>query len=235
MRVHVFQHVEHEDPGCLLLWARERGHVVTTTHFHKNESSPKEEMADLIIVMGGPMNVYEEEKYPWLADEKKSIEKMIRAGKPVMGICLGAQLIASVLGAKVRKNRVKEIGWFPITMSLLALKHDLFSGFPEMMDVFHWHGDTFDVPAGSFCLGSSECTQNQGFQFGDKVIGLQFHMECTKENVEKFLKEDTGELKEPSPYIQGPEKILGKADVLVRPMNELCYILMDRLAARTSL
>jgi GMP synthase (glutamine-hydrolysing) len=228
MRILVYQHAPHEDPGSALDWMKTRGCSSQIVHLHAGEDCPAVSAADGLVLMGGPMNVYEEEKYPWLRSEKKSIAAFLDAGKPVLGICLGAQLIAAVLGAKVRKNKVKEIGWYPVRFSHTALEHPLFHGFPETAEVFQWHSDTFDIPAGAFSLGSSSCTQNQGFCFRDLAVGFQFHMECTAGNIQKFLAEDSGELRESSPYIMSRELIWKKAETHAASLNSLFGKFLDR-------
>src|SRR5271170_6697939 len=117
MRIHYFQHVPFEGLGCIAQWAAEKEHTVTATRFYLDEPAPNPGEIDWLVVMGGPMNIYEEAEYPWLAREKRFIGEAIRGGKTVIGICLGAQLIADVMGGPVTRNLEKEIGWFPIELT----------------------------------------------------------------------------------------------------------------------
>jgi len=153
------------------------------------------------------MNIYEEDKYPWLIQEKEFIKKNISEGKKVLGICLGAQLIADTLGAKVYKNQYKEIGWFPIKLQ----KNKIFKGLPEIVNVLHWHGDTFELPKGAELLASSEACINQGFIYNQKVIGLQFHFEMSAPSVKVLLKNCKDELVK-GKFIQTEDYLLSQPE-----------------------
>jgi GMP synthase (glutamine-hydrolysing) len=175
------------------------------------------------------MSVHDESAYHWLADEKKLIERAIRTGKRVFGVCLGAQLLADVLGARVYKNRYKEIGWFPVHLTCQATSSSLLADFPESFPAFHWHGETFEVPAGALHLAWSEACDNQAFEFAGTVLGLQFHLEVTPGSVRALIKNcradiSTGRNQQP------PEQMLAfrKEFGTVRP---LLYRMLDRLAA----
>ncbi len=149
-----------------------------------------------LIVMGGPMNVDEVEKYPALADEVRWLRQAVDALLPVLGVCLGAQLLAKALGSPVYANRVKEIGWYEIDFLPAALTDPLFENVSPQTTVFQWHGDTFDLPAGAVQLARSPRCENQAFRFGDRAYGLQFHMEVTTAIIESWLCEsgNCGEL-----------------------------------------
>ena len=138
MRIHYLQHVPFENPAMLVTWAHERGHRLTGTHLYNFEAVPEPDQFDWLVIMGGPMNIYEEEQYPWLGYEKDCIRKAIEQDKVVLGICLGAQLIADVLGGKVTKNPVAEIGWLPVTLYKEKIQGKFFDGFPESFPVFQW-------------------------------------------------------------------------------------------------
>ncbi len=130
------------------------------------------------------MNVYEEAEYPWLAAEKAFIAAAIGAGKPVLGICLGAQLIAAVLGGTVSKGPQPEIGWYPVELTPAGRELPLFAGFPDRFTALHWHGDTFSIPPGATHVASSAACANQAFAYdGGRVVGLQFHLEETRESL----------------------------------------------------
>lgn len=164
------------------------------------EKLPRADDFDWLVILGGPMNIYEEDKYPWLADEKRLIQQAIDQGKIVLGICLGGQLIADVLGGKVSRNEYKEIGWHPVVMTPEALDSPLFRDFSPSFIAFHWHGDTFEIPPGAVRLAVSRACANQGFEDG-RAIGLQFHLEYTKESIEKII-ENCGEELVEGKYIQ---------------------------------
>ena len=156
--------------------------------------------------MGGPMNVYEEQTYPWLAREKDLIKDAIDAHKIVLGICLGAQLIASVLGAAVTKNHEQEIGWFPCTLTDEGRRCPLFAQFPRRFDALHWHGDTFELPDGALLIASSEACTDQAFVYKEKVIGLQFHLESTARSIDRLIANCGNELAG-GRYIQSIEQL----------------------------
>ena len=137
-----------------------------------------------LIVMGGPMGVYQTERYPWLRDEMALINDSIKRNLPVLGICLGAQILAAALGAKVERNaNGKEIGWYPITLEAAAKEDRLCRDLPGTLTPFHWHGDIFELPEGAVSLASSEKTPCQAFRYGDKAYGFQFHFEVTRDAV----------------------------------------------------
>lgn len=175
MLIQILQHVPFEGPGSLLDHFHAAGDSVTFTDLYSGEPLPSIEAFDWLVVMGGPMGVNDEAEFPWLVSEKALIREAINSGKIVLGICLGSQLIASALGAAVTKNAHKEIGWFPIRCTSEASTF----GFPRELTVFHWHGDTFALPAGAVALASSEGCANQGFAIGNRVLALQFHPEVT--------------------------------------------------------
>lgn len=146
---------------------------------------------DALILMGGPMNVDETKKYPFLAEEVKLIQKVIEDGKPVLGICLGSQLIAKALGSKVYPNPSgREVGWKPLELSMNGILDPLFKEFPNNTQVLHWHGDTFDLPKAAVHLASTEKTQNQAFRYGENVYALQFHLETTGEMIKDWIESD---------------------------------------------
>ncbi len=225
MRLHSFQHVPFEGLGNIEKWAQGKGVSITTTSFWNNPVLPNADDFDFLVVMGGPMNIYEEKKHPWLRQEKKAIEQAIIKGKMVMGVCLGAQLIADVLGAKVTQNPEKEIGWFPMRWTPEARKLSLFEFFPETMTVFHWHGDTFNLPEGAVPLAESEGCKNQAFLYHNHVLALQFHMETTSESASLLLAHCKDELK-PGKYIQAEEAI--RSEIRHYPLLEKrLYQLLD--------
>lgn len=226
MRVHYLQHVPFEGLGNMEEWLEKRGAEITSTRFfqsldHSNRLPGLDEI-DFLIIMGGPMSVNDEADLPWLVQEKSFVRSVIASGKPVLGVCLGAQLIASCLGAKVFANEVKEIGWWPVTGNAV----DLLAGFsfPDSVEVFHWHGETFDLPPGAQLMVSSKACVNQGFVLDGKVVGLQFHLETTHSSAEKLVEHCRDELVA-GPYIQPESDILAtdrkKYDEIKRVMANL--------------
>ncbi len=203
MHAHILQHVPFEGPGSIGDWLAGNAARVSSTRFFEAAQLPPPAGIDLIIALGGPMSVNDETQFPWLQDEKRFLAEAITGGKAVLGICLGAQLIASALGARVYPGAGKEIGWFPISAEPAAA--GCFA-FPARTDVFHWHGETFDLPAGAVRLASSAACRNQAFQIGARVIGLQFHLETTPGSAAALIDHCVDELV-PGRYIQ-PEAAL---------------------------
>ena len=218
MRVHYLQHVPFEGLGSMEPWFMEEGWEITSTPFFESAALPDLDQVDLLVAMGGPMSVNDEEEFPWLVGEKQFIGAAIEAGKAVLGVCLGAQLIASAMGARVFGNRFKEIGWFPIQ----GVGSGAGSGFrfPSSVEVFHWHGETFDLPPGAVRLARSEGCENQAFQLGRSVMGLQFHLETTPEAAAALVSNCRDELS-PSRYVQSESTILGAGQGRYRAINGL--------------
>ena len=203
MRVHVLQHLPFEDLGTIAANLEARRAEIRYTRFYENPKLPALDGIDLVIAMGGSMSVNDEQKLPWLKPEKQFIRDAISREIPVLGVCLGAQLIASALGARVYRNCFKEIGWFPIRG--VQVPDGVFS-FPDECPVFHWHGETFDLPEGSIRLAESAGCKNQAFQLKRNVIGLQFHLETTPANAAALLDHLRDDLT-PGPHVQTEAEI----------------------------
>ncbi|MGF1586458.1 MAG: type 1 glutamine amidotransferase [Bacteroidales bacterium] len=218
MRAHYLQHVPFEGPGSIEPWLEANGYELTYTRFFELTDLPNTREIDFLVIMGGPMSVNDEDKFPWIVLEKQFIREIIGFGKPVLGICLGAQMIASAMGARVFPNHIKEIGWFPIH-SVESGDSSLFN-FPPSETVFHWHGETFDLPPGSILLAKSEGCENQAFQLGKSVIGLQFHLETTPESAWQIVSHCREELI-PSIYIQTEEEIMSASPDRYKSINHL--------------
>lgn len=229
MKVHWFQHVPFEGLGSIADWIRRGRHTLGVTRFHREEPLPAVADVDLLVVMGGPMNVREESKYPWLTREKRFIGAVIAAGREVLGVCLGAQLVADVLGARVYASGEKEIGWFAIETTEAAPASRLFGRFPQRLEVFHWHGDTFDIPSGALHVARSEGCSHQAFAYGERVIGLQFHLEMTQAGARQLIGHCSDELVG-GRYIQKPRQMLADA-IRFDAVNGVMDGLLDRLAA----
>ncbi len=207
MKFLFLQHVPFETPGKIQDYVVSRGYRYSFVKFFESWVLPSPNENDVIVVMGGPMNIYEYEKYPWLKEEKKFLEEVIKADKKVLGICLGAQLLADVLGGKIIKNREKEIGWFDVGLTKEGLRSPIFRGFPERFPAFHWHGDMFTIPDCAIRLAYSEACDNQAFIYGNNVVGLQFHFETTPELVENLLTFAKSDLSGGGKFVQTPRKI----------------------------
>lgn len=206
MRLHYLQHVPFEDLALIAPWARERGFAFSHTRLFEDETLPELSDVHWLVIMGGLMSVNDEDEFPWLVQEKAFIREAIGAGRTVLGICLGGQLIASALGAAVRRNAHKEIGWHPVSLTEGAAGVPVFHAFSKDFVPFHWHGDTFDIPEGAIhCACSAGCA-HQAFAYGDRVVGLQFHLEYARESIEKMLTHCAHELA-PGPYVQDAEAI----------------------------
>ncbi|HSI10585.1 MAG TPA: type 1 glutamine amidotransferase [Chthoniobacter sp.] len=229
MRIHSLEHQPEEGPAKIADWAAARGHTLSRTALYAAEPPPALETFDLLVIMGGGMNIYQHRDHPWLVEEKAFLRRAIDAGKPILGICLGAQLLADVLGGKVYQNPEKEIGWFPVTFTD---RSGLFAGFPETMNVMHWHGDTFDLPPGACLIGSSEGCPRQAFVWGDRVVGLQFHLEMGAVNVADLATVAAEDLT-PGRFVQSSAQLTETpADLPVA--HSSLFTLLDALAGKAA-
>lgn len=209
MHIHYLQHVPFEDPAQLLDILHARHCTLSGTHLYAGEQLPARDSFDALVVMGGPMGVHDDDHYPWLGREKAFLRHVLtETRKPVLGICLGAQLIAHCLGATVRASGRREIGWHAITLSpeWLASPWAQATG-PGPLMAFHWHGDTFELPAGALALGSTPACANQGFVVDDRIIGLQCHLETTVKSATALIHHCGNEL-DGSRWVQDERAIL---------------------------
>ncbi len=207
MKIHYFQHINFESPALILKWAQERKYEISSTKFYEAHNMPSIDDYDALVIMGGPMSVHDVADYDWLEGEKKHIKEAINAGKHVLGVCLGAQLIADVSGAQVSKAPAKEIGWFPIAWSDLSMGHKIISGLNAAINVLHWHGEQFAIPEDALHLASSKACANQAFLYKDRVLGLQFHMEMDETAVDNMIINCADEIAASSASIQTAEII----------------------------
>lgn len=228
LRIHYLQHASFEGISCFRDWFHQKHHIISGTHLYRGDKLPSLNDFDWLVILGGPMSVHDTEQFPWLMAEKKLIKSAIENNKIVLGICLGGQLIADVLGAKVRKNTCKEIGWFPITRCDEVETSVLKGIFPQQMNMFHWHGDTFDIPSGATPLASSEACANQGYVMGDRIVGLQCHPETTPQFIEYLANACTEELAESSPYIQTREQLFADEETY-RTINTVMFAILEKL------
>lgn len=229
LTVHYFQHVSFEGLGYIRTWLDAQGHEVTGTRFYEPDYTlPDPAAIDALVVMGGPMSVHDDAAFAWLAAEKDFIRRCIESGKKVLGICLGAQLLAHCLGAEVHRAPHREIGWFRVfpTAESRALSwfHGLFRSAPE---VLHWHGDQFEIPRpGGLELLYSEANGRQAFSYGDRLLGLQFHLEVTVDGLQQLIAHAGADL-QPHPFVQSEEQLRTRPTQLT-----YCHALLDQLLTR---
>ena len=242
MNILLIQHDPLDGPGALLEWAETRGHSLTFCLICRGEPLPAIETFDLLVSLGGPMGAYEEEKHPWLAPEKEYLRQSVAAGKKILGLCLGCQLLADALGGKAFRHTCKEFGWQPI-MPTEAGKEWFLSSHEESslgglkshgkgtFMAFQWHGDTYTLPPGALHLARNEAAEQQAFlvngPMGSRALGLQFHLEWTEQMAREALAEP-GVAPPPSNYVQTPEEILSDLSVFAAAKDRF-FALLDRL------
>ena len=243
LRIHALYHVDFEELSYIKQWAENQGHSITLTRFYENDPLPDQDSFDWLVIMGGPMSIHDETEFPWLIDEKYFIQQSIDTGKTVVGVCLGAQLIADSLGAKVAPSGIKEIGWMPIQLTSQGLKHPLLKDLPkEAFTVFHWHGDGFECPQGATPIATSQAWTNQGFIYqtpkhkalGTWVLGWQCHFEVTEKSMvdmvahgEAYIQESiTGYPKS----VQAGEEIIALGNKYIIDNNAWLSTMLDNLA-----
>lgn len=230
MKAHWLQHVPFEELGEIKTYLTKNGIQTTVTRLYDGEVVPEKKDFDLLIVMGGPMGVYDEPDFPWLKNEKVFVEAAIQEGKKVLGICLGAQIIAEVLGAKVYKGERKEIGWFDVKMTKGCQETPYKRIFENSLEVFHWHGDTFSLPDRAVNLCESAVTRNQAFLYQENVLALQFHIEMTPEGIDTLLK-NCGDDIDGTEFTQDEELIKKKIKKTVacnKPLFSLLDVFLKR-------
>jgi GMP synthase (glutamine-hydrolysing) len=232
MRVHVCLHAPFEGLAGIEPWLKARGATIQFTRFFGDDAVPALADFDWLILMGGPMSVNDEAELPWLISERRLVHDAVKAGKTVLGICLGAQMIAKALGGSVMKNREREIGWFPVVRIAGAEQHPLGVCFPPSLEVFHWHGETFSLPPGAMHLSRSEACENQAFAVGTKVLGLQFHCEMTSQAIREMLEGDADGMGT-GRYVQSAEQIRAESGRAV-PMTRVLHAVLSVLAAETA-
>jgi GMP synthase-like glutamine amidotransferase len=224
MNISVLQHADFEGPGEIAAWAKEHSHAVNVHHLYRGDPLPRLKDFDLLAVMGGEMNIYQYRDWPWLKPESAFIKSVLAESKPAIGICLGAQLMADALGARVVQNPEYELGWLPVSWTNEA--RAAFTALPAVSNVLHWHGDTFALPQGATRLAVSEGCPEQGFVIPGKCLALQFHMEVDPTLVKQFVASQnewpTG------PYVQKPEAILSEAASHCERNQALLHGMLDQ-------
>jgi GMP synthase-like glutamine amidotransferase len=222
----IFRHSLRDPAGSNYNYLNQRGLAYREHLWGHDPNPPLPTEVSWAIFLGGPQNVDEELHYPWLAQEKQWIQTYLQLGRPYLGICLGGQLVAEVLGAKVQRHVHSEVGWQP--MQLQPQAHPLVSHSPLQMQVFQFHSYCFETPPDCVPFASNHITPNQGFVYKDHVVGLQFHPESDA----KWIQVCT--LKKPypvGPHVQSPETICQATAALLPPMTQWYYQLLDKLAA----
>lgn len=222
MRTLIFQHTSQECPGTLVDWLKQKEFPFHAHHFYLEAKTPDLSAFDFLVVLGGPMNVDEEGKYPWLREEKKLVHHWLKSEKPILGICLGGQMLAQCLGAQVTKNTHKEIGFHQVHRT--DASHPSLERWPDSFHVFQWHEDKFSLPAGCKSLLTNEACEHQAFSLNRKTVGLQFHPESTKhwiENNYQDFHEQAG------PFVQRKDKCHELLAKHLDPMREQFFHFLD--------
>ena len=227
LKVHILQHANFEGPGIIEDWALTRGYKISFTRLYLGEDLPGGKDVEILVIMEGPMSFDEIDKYPWLKNEILFIKEVIIASKAVLGICLGAQLLAEALGSRALHGNKKEIGWFPVYFDSYTLKKTGMEFIPEVIKVFHWHKDTFEIPTGAIHLARSNAFTNQAFIYKSKVIGLQFHFEVRIDSVINMIRYGRHEL-EKSDYVQGEVEILNNSGY-IENSNKIMVNILNKL------
>lgn len=227
-KMHILQHVPFEGPGMIETWSKSNHFQITKTEFFQNSwTLPQPEEFDLLVIMGGPMGVNDQTRFPWLGEEKRFIEKAVNNDKKIIGICLGAQLIASVLGARVYKNKHREIGWFNVQTVTGSDYRSWLMGIPQRFSAFHWHGDTFELPAQCHRIFRSDGCEQQGFVMDTQILGLQFHLEVAEKDIIAILKNSAEDMAAAGPFVQAELQIknnLARSELL----HPILFQLLDR-------
>jgi GMP synthase-like glutamine amidotransferase len=231
MHIHWLQHVPFEGLGVIQNWANRHGHRLSCTRFWAGDRLPEPDLMDMLVVMGGPMGTRDEQRYSWLEAEKAFLCRAVAGNAVLLGICLGAQLLAEVCGAAVSANQQKEIGWFEVSPEATA--PDWFSDIlPLRSPMFHWHGDSFDIPGSAVRLASSAACKNQGFALADRIIGLQFHPEMSASDIASLVDHCRFELI-PGPSVQTEEQIIAGSRY-IESANQFMHRLLDHCSLQVA-
>ncbi len=220
-----------EGPGLIRHWAGDRGLEMHTLHLDGGDPLPELAREDALVIMGGPMGVNDRCSIRWLDAEIEWLAAHLRNGGRAFGVCLGAQLIAAAMGARVRRNAFKEIGWWRVDFEPAAVAEGIFAGLPQSLTVLQWHGDTFDIPAGAQKAAGSEACANQAFSVGSRVVALQFHLEAEPGLLAEFVTDFDPELKAGGRYVSDGPSILAGAATHVPMCKGILYTLLDRWLA----
>lgn len=224
----IFKHVPFEGPGTFSEELDKRGLKYREVNLYEGGAPKNLEGCGGLIIMGGPMNVYEEDEFPFLKDEDRLIKDALAKRLPMIGVCLGAQLMAKAAGAKVSKGVKKEIGWYPLHLTEEAATSPAFRMLPKEIEVFQWHGDTFEIPKGAVRLASSELFPNQAFRIGENAYAFQFHIEVTSDIIKNWIDINEEELAGVKDYIDS-KKILPETKEKIDTLGRLAKNVYDQL------
>lgn len=228
MRILCLRHVPFEGLGAINQWARHREHELMEVYASREMLVTPQ--FDMLVVMGGPMGANDDDEHPWLVAERQFIANAVEDGKLVLGICLGAQLLAAALGGRVFRNPEPEIGWYPVTLTDTGRRIHVFDGWPETFTAGHWHGDTFVPPRDAPVIAVSQACMRQGFALeGGRVVGLQFHLEWNENTLMRIVEACKDELVE-SAHVQSEERMLAHPEIM-HETKTLLFSLLDRMAA----
>lgn len=229
-RIACLQHVPFEGPAALATWARDRGHALRAHHLYRGDALPAPSDFEWLFVLGGPMSANDEATHSWMTGEKRLLTAACEAGRAILGVCLGAQLLASALGARVHAAQAVEIGWHPVRTRVADAKGTPFEAVPASFVPFHWHGETFELPAGAVHVAETDVVPHQAFAVGELALGLQFHVEATPESVESLVRACGDEIGD-GPFEQPAAAILAERHrtAAVRPV---LAAILDGLTAR---
>jgi GMP synthase (glutamine-hydrolysing) len=234
MNVLIIQHVDIEGPGLIEYCLNQGKTSYKILNLKPGIHLPKLDAFSHIVILGGPMNVYEEDLYPFLREEDLFIKEAIQRGKFIWGICLGAQLIAKALGAKVFKAPVKEIGWYDVSLTKIGSNDPLFSTLPKTFPVFQWHGDTFEIPKSAKLIATSSSVPHQAFRYGENTYGLQFHLEVTREMITEWIKTYEEEFEGSQPLLLSKLKILSDTELEIEPYRKIGIKFLKNFFRETS-
>jgi GMP synthase (glutamine-hydrolysing) len=232
MRIACLQHVPFEGPGSIGEWAMARGHSFRTVRLYEGQSLPQTDDFDLLVIMGGPMSVHDEADYEWLRPEKALVAASLREEKFVLGVCLGSQILAEVLGSSVYRNAVREIGWFPVRTKQGVAGSGCFAGIPPEMPVLHWHGETYGLPPGCAYLAESEACAMQAFEH-PSALGLQFHFEVTADGLSDLIRNCGHEIGDGA-WEQAPEAIAAGERTHGAAARKALYSVLDAISVKVA-
>jgi GMP synthase-like glutamine amidotransferase len=228
LKLLALQHDEYDDAGSIIEWAARRGHSLETVVLTRGGKLPPSLDFDILFIMGGTMNVYAEDKFPWLAEEKVFIKKAVEAGKTAVGFCLGGQLLAAALGGRVTRNKETEIGWRTVNFNKTAQEHPVLSVFGESAVIFQWHSDTFSVlPENAKLIASNDVCAHHGFIYNDNVFAFQFHLELTYQ-IAYYFANELEKSAEIGDCVQNVDEIRRRHGHIVEN-NKLMFEFLDKL------
>lgn len=232
MKLQIFQHVPFEGAGAIIDWAQARGYSVQTTHWYELDARvPAIAEVDFLVVMGGPMSVHDTDVLPWLRLEKAYLREYVQSGRPMIGVCLGAQLLAEALGGTISQNAFEEVGWFPVELTPEA--RALWPTLPPSLTPLHWHGETFTLPDGATRLMQNKACANQGFLARGNLLGLQCHIEANEASTRAFVDAcPQGKIPNPSnsPYVATAESLLEGVATYAAGVHAALYTMLDSIA-----